>query len=112
MGQVKSIDGTKISFDELGKGSPVVLVDGALRYRRVGPMPGLARALESRFRVFTYRRGRGESGDTRPYTVSREVEDLEAIIAHVAVPRPFTDSPQGPHSRCKPPLEVLASRGW
>ena len=31
--------------------------------------------------MITYdRRGRGDSGDTRPYSVAREVEDLEALI--------------------------------
>jgi pimeloyl-ACP methyl ester carboxylesterase len=83
MSQITSRDGTKIAFDEIGEGPALVLVDGAMCYRRVGPMPNLAKALESRFRVFTYdRRGRGESGDIRPYAVSREVEDLEGIIAH------------------------------
>src|SRR6185436_11543921 len=38
--------------------------------------------LASHFTVYTYdRRGRHESGDTRPYAPSREVEDLAAIVA-------------------------------
>jgi pimeloyl-ACP methyl ester carboxylesterase len=37
--------------------------------------------LAERFTVFTYdRRGRGESGETAPYSVTREIEDLEALI--------------------------------
>src|SRR5690349_9161129 len=50
-------------------------------YRAAGPMRPLAALLTGHFTVFTYdRRGRGESGDTLPYAVEREVEDLRAII--------------------------------
>jgi pimeloyl-ACP methyl ester carboxylesterase len=81
MDQVQSRDGTKIAFDRMGEGPPVVLVDGALSHRRLGPMAGLAEPLAADFTVFTYdRRGRGESGDTPPYAVAREVEDLAAVI--------------------------------
>ena len=41
----------------------------------------MAAALAPRFTVFAYdRRGRGDSGDTRPYAVERELEDLDAVI--------------------------------
>jgi pimeloyl-ACP methyl ester carboxylesterase len=51
-------------------------------YRGAGPLDALAAALRDRFTVYTYdRRGRGESGDTLPYAVAREVEDLRAIVA-------------------------------
>jgi pimeloyl-ACP methyl ester carboxylesterase len=41
----------------------------------------MAERLAKRFTVFTYdRRGRGESGDTPPYAIDREVEDLAAVI--------------------------------
>jgi pimeloyl-ACP methyl ester carboxylesterase len=44
-------------------------------------MPKLAPLLASQFTVYHYdRRGRNESGDTPPYSVVREVEDLEALI--------------------------------
>jgi pimeloyl-ACP methyl ester carboxylesterase len=57
------------------------LVDGALCYRGFGPMPSLAALLAPHFTVFTYdRRGRGDSRDTQPYAVEREVEDIEALI--------------------------------
>jgi pimeloyl-ACP methyl ester carboxylesterase len=82
MSKVTSSDGTTIAFDESGEGPPLILVDGALSYRRFGPMAGLAEALRSQFTVYSYdRRGRGESGDTEPYAVAREVDDLEALIA-------------------------------
>jgi pimeloyl-ACP methyl ester carboxylesterase len=74
-----SADGTKIAFDQTGQGPPVVLVVGAFNDRATGAP--LAKALESRLTVFNYdRRGRGASGDTQPYAVEREVEDLEALI--------------------------------
>jgi pimeloyl-ACP methyl ester carboxylesterase len=79
---VISADGTMIGYTRSGGGDPVVLVDGALNDRSFpGPNPKLAAVLASRFTVFTYdRRGRGESGDTLPYAVEREVEDLQAVI--------------------------------
>jgi pimeloyl-ACP methyl ester carboxylesterase len=41
----------------------------------------LARHLAQHFTVLNYdRRGRGKSGDTQPYAVEREVEDIEALI--------------------------------
>ncbi len=79
---VLSADGTVIGYTRSGDGNPVVLVDGALNDRSFpGPNPKLAAALQSAFTVFTYdRRGRGESGDTAPYAIEREVEDLQAVI--------------------------------
>jgi pimeloyl-ACP methyl ester carboxylesterase len=59
----------------------VILVDGALCYRASGPSRRLAARLAGRFTVYAYdRRGRGDSGDTVPYIVEREVEDIEALI--------------------------------
>jgi len=81
MSTVTSKDGTAIAFDQTGQGSAVILVDGALCYRAFGPMGALAPLLAPHFTVFTYdRRGRGESGDTTPYAVEREIEDIEALI--------------------------------
>jgi pimeloyl-ACP methyl ester carboxylesterase len=81
MPTVISKDGTRIAFDRAGDGPPIILVDGALCYRASGPMKPLAALLSSHFTVFTYdRRGRGESGDTGPYAVEREVEDIEALV--------------------------------
>lgn len=81
MQQVTSKDGTSIAFDRAGRGPNLILVDGALCRRTFGPMPALAQKLSDRFSVITYdRRGRGDSGDTAPYSVEREVEDLGAVI--------------------------------
>lgn len=79
---VISADSTVIGYTRAGAGDPVVLVDGALNDRSSpGPNPKLAAALASQFTVYTYdRRGRGESSDTPPYAVEREVEDLQAVI--------------------------------
>lgn len=79
--KVISKDGTAIAYDQSGQGPAVILVDGALCYRASGPSAPLALLLAQHFTVFTYdRRGRGESGDTQPYAIEREVEDLEALI--------------------------------
>lgn len=77
--RVISKDGTRIAFDRSGQGPALILVGGALSDRS-GWAP-LAQLLAPRFTVISYdRRGRGESEDTPPYTVEREVEDLEALI--------------------------------
>jgi pimeloyl-ACP methyl ester carboxylesterase len=77
---VRSADGTAIAFEEVGGGPPVILVDGAFCRREFGPMRPLAKRLAPRFRAVLYdRRGRGESGDTPPYDVAREIEDLAAL---------------------------------
>src|SRR5450830_1385227 len=76
---VQSADGTTIAYDQLGAGPALVIVGGALNTRQ-SPYP-LATLLAERFTVFSYdRRGRGDSGDTPPYAVEREVEDLSAVI--------------------------------
>lgn len=78
---VTSADGTAIGFTRAGAGPALVLVDGAMCYRAAGPMPPLAARLQEHFTVYTYdRRGRGESGDTLPFDVAREPEDLLAIV--------------------------------
>jgi pimeloyl-ACP methyl ester carboxylesterase len=82
MPTVTSADGTTIAYEHTGSGPALVLVDGAMCYRAAGPMRALAARLQDSFTVYTYdRRGRGESSDTLPYAVSREIEDLQAVIA-------------------------------
>lgn len=78
---VTSKDGTRIGYDTTGGGPALILVDGAMCYRAFGPSTQLAPLLAPHFTVFTYdRRGRGESGDAPTYDITREVEDLEALI--------------------------------
>ena len=75
-----SNDGTRIAFDRLGEGPPVVLISGIFCTRTT--TQALAEELAQRFSVINYdRRGRGESTDTAPYAVEREIEDLGALIA-------------------------------
>ena len=82
MPSTRSPDGTTIGYSTVGEGPPVVLVDPAGGFRGFGLLTPLADQLASAFTAFTYdRRGRGESGDTLPYAVEREIEDLGAVIA-------------------------------
>jgi pimeloyl-ACP methyl ester carboxylesterase len=81
MNTVRSKDGTMIAFDEQGDGPALILVDGAMSTRSSGSKPDLAKLLAQHFTVYSYdRRGRGDSGDTRPYAVEREIEDIDAMI--------------------------------
>jgi pimeloyl-ACP methyl ester carboxylesterase len=81
MKKVLSRDGTPIAYERVGSGPPLILVDGALCHRAFGPMPKLAPLLANDFTLFMYdRRGRGGSGDTQPYAVERELEDIDALI--------------------------------
>ncbi|MGC0374653.1 alpha/beta fold hydrolase [Streptomyces sp. SAI-229] len=79
---ISSRDGTPLAYESAGRGATVVLVSGAMSTG--GTVAPLAARLSERFRVVVYdRRGRGGSGDTAPYAVEREVEDLAALIAAV-----------------------------
>ncbi len=82
MNKVLSKDGTSIAFDQSGQGPALILVGGAFQHRATDPRTAqLVALLAPHFTVFHYdRRGRGDSGDTAPYAVEREVEDLEALI--------------------------------
>jgi pimeloyl-ACP methyl ester carboxylesterase len=81
MNIVSSADGTKIAYDRQGTGPALILVDGAMCTRSSGPKPELASAASAHFTVYSYdRRGRGDSGDTLPYAVDREVEDIAALV--------------------------------
>lgn len=79
MKKVTSKDGTTIAFDQMGHGPAVILVDSALADRSL--CVKLIKLLAEEFTVINYdRRGRGDSTDTQPYAVEREVEDIEALI--------------------------------
>ncbi len=81
---VTSTDGTRIAFDRIGHGPPIVVLSGIFcdRQRTQSLAEQLSEELAGQLSVINYdRRGRGESGDTAPYAVEREVEDLRALIA-------------------------------
>jgi pimeloyl-ACP methyl ester carboxylesterase len=76
-----SKDGTAIAYEKTGKGPSIILVNGALAHRKLFGEKDLAAMLAKKFTVIFYdRRGRGESADTKPYAVEREIEDIEALI--------------------------------
>ncbi|TCO36023.1 pimeloyl-ACP methyl ester carboxylesterase [Kribbella steppae] len=78
MDKVVSKDGTEIAYDTSGSGPGLVLIAGAFTDRSFNV--GYAEALSAAFTVVNYdRRGRGDSGDTTPYAVEREWEDLDAV---------------------------------
>jgi pimeloyl-ACP methyl ester carboxylesterase len=84
MPKVISRDGTEIGYELIGSGPLVITVAGATQYRAIDPEGtlGLARLLAPDFTVLVYdRRGRGESTDTWPYEVAREIEDIDALIS-------------------------------
>lgn len=81
MHTVTSRDGTTIAFDRSGTGPALILVGGAFQQRVDQLFEPLAALLAPHFTVINYdRRGRGDSGDTLPYAVEREVEDIAALI--------------------------------
>jgi pimeloyl-ACP methyl ester carboxylesterase len=83
MATVTSRDGTIIGYDRTGEGPALIVVCGATQFRGSDPnLANLADLLSDRFAVVTYdRRGRGESTDTLPYAVEREIEDIAALVA-------------------------------
>src|SRR5687767_1165324 len=81
MAHTKSKDGTQIAFEKTGNGPAVIIVNGALSYRGLYGDKSLSSALSKNFTVYIFdRRGRGESTDTQPYSVEREIEDIEVLI--------------------------------
>lgn len=80
MHHTTSRDGTRIAFERLGDGPPIIVISAALQ--GAATYRPLAEELSRQFTAFVYdRRGRGDSGDTAPYAVEREIEDLAALIA-------------------------------
>ena len=84
-GTATSADGTTIAYEVSGSGPALVLVDGAMCHRELGPSRGMAAALAGSFTVCAYdRRGRGGSGPgSTTYTPEREVEDMVAVVEAV-----------------------------
>jgi pimeloyl-ACP methyl ester carboxylesterase len=83
-----SADGTVIAFTAWGEGEPIIIIDGATAYPAINPTnEEVGRLLSDGFRTYAYdRRGRGESTDTAPYAVEREIEDLAALIDVAGAP--------------------------
>ena len=85
---VTAPDGTRIAVTRSGRavGPPVLLVHGAAAdhttWRVLGPRLGAARDVWA-----MDRRGRGDSGDTLPYAIEREFEDVAAVAEAVAAER-------------------------
>jgi pimeloyl-ACP methyl ester carboxylesterase len=80
---VRSADGTTIAYQKTGSGPAVVLIGGAFNDRST--TVALAEQLAPGFTAYSYdRRGRGDSGDTPPFAVDREIEDLAAVMAAAA----------------------------
>jgi pimeloyl-ACP methyl ester carboxylesterase len=81
MNTLTSPDGTVIAYGRQGRGPALILVDGALTVYSSGSGAELAGLLAPRFTVYGFdRRGRGGSGDTAPYAVDREIDDIEALV--------------------------------
>jgi pimeloyl-ACP methyl ester carboxylesterase len=84
MHTVTSSDGTRIAYDRDGEGPAVILVSGALGYRKFKQFEQIARALSEHCTVINYdRRGRGDSGEAGPASVQHEVDDIAALIDSV-----------------------------
>jgi pimeloyl-ACP methyl ester carboxylesterase len=76
-----SADGTPIAYETLGTGPALIFIDGAMCYRDFGPARAMAAALADHYTVHIYdRRGRGESGNTLPWSKTREIEDIAALL--------------------------------
>ena len=87
MNTLSSRDGTTIGYDAYGEGPALILVDGALAVHSSGSGLELAKLLAPHFTVCGFdRRGRGQSGDTLPYAVDREIDDIEALIDRAGGP--------------------------
>src|SRR5918992_380946 len=80
-----SRDGTRIAYHTVGSGPILLVVNGALGYRDMSFAKQLTNQLAKYFTVIDYdRRGRGESGDQRTYSVEREIEDIAALVEQAA----------------------------
>ncbi|ROP72448.1 alpha/beta fold hydrolase [Curtobacterium sp. PhB115] len=84
---VVSADGTVIAVSDAGTGPALVVVGGAFDHHGTPYLEHLTAGLRDRYRVVTYdRRGRGASGDTLPWAIEREVEDLAAVVSAIDEP--------------------------
>lgn len=81
MKTIQSQDGTTLAYDVYGSGPVLIYITGASCFRSFMPIVHDAKAFAKEFTVYNYdRRGRGDSTDTQPYAIEREVEDIAALI--------------------------------
>jgi pimeloyl-ACP methyl ester carboxylesterase len=81
MKTTQSKDGTTLVYDVYGSGPALIFITGATCFRSFEPVLHDAQVLSEQFAVYNYdRRGRGDSGNTIPYAIEREIEDIEAMI--------------------------------
>lgn len=81
MQTVQSKDGTTIAYDVYGKGPALIVITGAICFRKFSPVVADAKVFAQEFTVYNYdRRGRGDSTNNLPYSIEREIEDIEALI--------------------------------
>lgn len=81
MKTTQSKDGTTLAYDVYGSGPELIYITGASCFRSFKPILQDVKEFAKEFTVYNYdRRGRGDSGDTLPYSLEREVEDIEAMI--------------------------------
>ena len=99
MQHIRSSDGTSIAYEKTGEGPPLIIIGGSLGdHRFYVPLAG---ELARRFTVYTFdRRGRGQSTDTQPYAVERELEDVAALVARPLSRRSSTATRRARHSLC------------
>jgi pimeloyl-ACP methyl ester carboxylesterase len=88
MGTIESVfskDGTRIAFERMGQGPPLVMVHGsAVDHTRWG---GSVAMLAEHFSLYLVdRRGRGHSGDGVTYAIEREFEDVAAVLGATGSP--------------------------
>jgi pimeloyl-ACP methyl ester carboxylesterase len=89
MKTTKSKDGTTLAYDVYGSGPVLIYITGATCFRSFKPILQDVKSFASEFTVYNYdRRGRGDSADTPPYAIEREVEDVEALIDAELAARP------------------------
>jgi len=80
---IHSKDNTPIAYEISGSGPLLIIVTGALNFHNFGVPGEMVPFLQDQFTVLTYdRRGRGQSGDTPPYSIEKEVQDLVSLIDH------------------------------
>ena len=78
---IHSQDNTPIAYETTGSGPLLIVVTGALNTHNFGVPGEMVPFLQNAFTILTYdRRGRGQSGDTLPYSIEKEIDDLAALI--------------------------------